>query len=537
MQLTIPSNVFKAVNPSADQGRYHDHFINIDRESVEEIQRYIEAADALGERKFARALNRIIDGRKGDVDAPVPSFEAFQAAVLDYLRTDNPEGQIYVRHRDGTLYPELVTDIHYTPEDRNGRPPKVTILTAYIGVNSDAYGDRRSLEEQRGSHIFYPGDVARRRPSATLQAQGIFRATSSLASDHATSVARFDSALAPLFGKTLITTGSALTHGGRNREHEAGAWAGRKVIHDVANDEHPRRDAAVDSILSDDDDGQLQVPFHPVLRVFDLKTHEFYWMHGDQLQPHEYDKSLANKLILPDSHRDLLNILTTDLQAFVGDVIEGKSAGNVILCKGVPGVGKTLTAEVYAELTEKPLYAVHAGNLGTSASAIESELRTVFGRTQRWDCVLLLDEADVFVTRRGDNIEQNAIVAEFLRSMEYFTGLMFMTTNRPDSIDDAILSRCAAVIGYQPPNQTDAARIWRVMAANFAATDRLPEHLIQQLVVAFDGITARDVKMLLRLALRVSLAHKEPLTLDLFRRCAMFRALPESVTFDHGVKA
>ena len=233
--------------------------------------------------------------------------------------------------------------------------------------------------------------------------------------------------------------------------------------------------------------------------------------------------------MLPASHRDLLNILTTDLDAFIGDVIEGKSAGNIILCKGVPGVGKTLTAEVYSELIEKPLYSVHAGNLGTTAESIAKELRVIFDRVTRWNCVLLLDEADVFVTQRGDNIEQNAIVAEFLRTMEYFGGLMFMTTNRPDSIDDAILSRCAAVIGYEPPTPDDAARIWRVMAANFGADQRLSESVLKKLVSTFDGITARDIKMLLRLALRVSTAHKEPLTVDLFRRCAMFRALPSNI--------
>ena len=32
------------------------------------------------------------------------------------------------------------------------------------------------------------------------------------------------------------------------------------------------------------------------------------------------------------------------------------------------------------------------------------------------------DEADVFVVRRGGNLEQNAIVAVFLRTLEYFDG-------------------------------------------------------------------------------------------------------------------
>lgn len=266
-----------------------------------------------------------------------------------------------------------------------------------------------------------------------------------------------------------------------------------------------------------------RVPVHPVVKVFDLKSHEFFWVHSDNMTPYEYDKSLREKLILPPTHRDLLDVLTSDLGAFVNDFIEGKSAGNVILCKGIPGVGKTLTAEVYAELIDRPLYAIHSGSLGTTAEDIEKNLQVIFKRGKRWDCVLLLDEADVFVVQRGNNIQQNAIVAEFLRTLEYFDGLLFMTTNRPNDIDEAIISRCAAIIDYAPPSSEDAAAIWRVMATQYAAD--LPDQLIDELVTLFPEIAPRDIKMLFRLALRVAAAHKEPLSLSTFRRCAMFRAI------------
>lgn len=241
------------------------------------------------------------------------------------------------------------------------------------------------------------------------------------------------------------------------------------------------------------------------------------------MTPYVYDKSLRNKLVLPDTHKDLLNVLTTDLSAFVNDFIEGKSAGNVILCKGIPGVGKTLTAEVYAELIARPLYTIRSGSLGADAESIADNLNEIFQRAQRWNCVLLLDEADVFVAQRTNDVQQNAIVAEFLRALEYFDGLMFMTTNRPNDIDEAIISRCAAIIDYATPSPTDAAAIWLVMAEQFNV--KLSAGLIGELVTLFPAIAPRDIKMLLRLALRVSMTHKQPLALDTFRRCAMFRAI------------
>src|SRR3546814_2642760 len=57
-------------------------------------------------------------------------------------------------------------------------------------------------------------------------------------------------------------------------------------------------------------------------------------------------------------------------------------------------------------------------------------------------CSSDLDEADVYIRCRDNDLEHNAIVAEFLRTLEYFNGLLFMTTNRINDVDDAILSRC-----------------------------------------------------------------------------------------------
>ena len=118
---------------------------------------------------------------------------------------------------------------------------------------------------------------------------------------------------------------------------------------------------------------------------------------------------------------------------------------------------------------------------------------------------------------------QNAVCAVLLRVLEYHAGLVFMTSNRGRNIDDAFLSRCAAIIEYPLASPDDARRIWNVLATHFGA--QLPPALVDELVDLFPRIAPRDIKMLLRLALRVSAATREPLTLDIFRRSAMFRAI------------
>ncbi|EHL00114.1 hypothetical protein M7I_3991 [Glarea lozoyensis 74030] len=44
--------------------------------------------------------------------------------------------------------------------------------------------------------------------------------------------------------------------------------------------------------------------------------------------------------------------------------------------------------------------------------------------------------------------------------MEYFQGLLFLTTNRIGQIDDAFLSRVHVVIGYAPLDEPKRKRIW-----------------------------------------------------------------------------
>ena len=129
----------------------------------------------------------------------------------------------------------------------------------------------------------------------------------------------------------------------------------------------------------------------------------------------------------------------------------------------------------------------------------------------------------MFLAQRGQSLEQNAIVAEFLVALERVESLIFLTTNRPHDIDDAILPRCVAVIDYVVPGPEDAARIWRVMAEQYQT--KLSDALVTDLVALFPTIPPRDIKMLLRLVLRMGKHRGEELSIELFRQCAMFRAI------------
>ncbi|EPS31085.1 hypothetical protein PDE_06039 [Penicillium oxalicum 114-2] len=119
------------------------------------------------------------------------------------------------------------------------------------------------------------------------------------------------------------------------------------------------------------------------------------------------------------------------------DIVEDKGKGLVVLLTGSPGVVKTLTAEAVAEVTERPLYVVATGELGTDADTVDERLGVILDITRRWGCVLLIDEADVFLASRGNDLARDALVSVFLRRLEYFRGVAILTTNRSSEIDSA----------------------------------------------------------------------------------------------------
>jgi DNA replication protein DnaC len=145
------------------------------------------------------------------------------------------------------------------------------------------------------------------------------------------------------------------------------------------------------------------------------------------------------------------------------DVVANKGAASIFLLHGPPGCGKTLTAEAIAELLKKPLYVVTAGDLGITASEVEKRLGSVLDLCQTWDALVLIDEADVFLeARNSTEIERNALVCVMLRLLEYYSGCLFLSSNRSaGSIDAAIASRITVMLGYPPLDEAGRSKVWR----------------------------------------------------------------------------
>ncbi|KAK5625849.1 hypothetical protein RRF57_001565 [Xylaria bambusicola] len=171
-------------------------------------------------------------------------------------------------------------------------------------------------------------------------------------------------------------------------------------------------------------------------------------------------------LVIDESTKELIQaVVTNQLQAEDhADMIRGKGNGLFILLHGGPGTGKTLTAERYlsvAEIARKPLYRVTCGDISTKAEEVEKYLEVVLLLGQTWGCVVLLDEADVFLEQRSlSNLERNALVSVFLRVLEYYDGILILTSNRVGTFDEAFRSRIQLTLRYENLSQIQRHKIW-----------------------------------------------------------------------------
>lgn len=265
----------------------------------------------------------------------------------------------------------------------------------------------------------------------------------------------------------------------------------------------------------------IEIPVHPYIVCFDLTRHKRLRIHIGNLEPYKFNPSIRDSLVLPKENSRLIDTLLIEKPSSFKDVIHGKTGGVLILSQGPPGCGKTLTAEVYSEAMGKALYTVQCSQLGIEPEELETELLKSFARARRWSAIMLLDEADVYVHQRGNDLVQNAIVGVFLRTLEYFGGVLFLTTNRGDLVDDAILSRCTARIPYRVPSHADQFRIWQILAAANGIT--LDQSMVEDIVSEHPGLSGRDVKNLLKLATMVAHAEDKPITADLITHVKQFK--------------
>ncbi|KAI9665888.1 MAG: hypothetical protein M1821_003823 [Bathelium mastoideum] len=198
---------------------------------------------------------------------------------------------------------------------------------------------------------------------------------------------------------------------------------------------------------------------------------------GKELQLEEDAKTLISKAVRAHetAKRREQDGTTKGLQDFAPE----KGKGLVIMLHGEPGVGKTLTAESVAQLTGKPLLSVGVADIGIEDQKVEMNLQKVFALAGIWEAVLLFNEADVFLEARGEgdnDLRRNAMVSVLLRVLEYYEGILILTTNRLRSLDIAVQSRIHIAVRFDKLSPPQKVRIFRSFLDQLAGKDLVEEY-------------------------------------------------------------
>jgi SpoVK/Ycf46/Vps4 family AAA+-type ATPase len=202
---------------------------------------------------------------------------------------------------------------------------------------------------------------------------------------------------------------------------------------------------------------------------YDFIEKEWVRLYVSNIKPIKWNKQPYEDLVLPEATKHLVKALVTIRASSIKkkgehtgfDIISGKGNGLIMLFHGSPGTGKTLTAESVAEIAEMPLYPITCGDIGTEPDEVEKYLRLVFQLGKRWNCVLLLDEADVFLEERSlTDLQRNSLVSVFLRMIEYYEGILILTSNRVGTFDDAFRSRIHIALHYEDLKPRSRKQIW-----------------------------------------------------------------------------
>jgi len=248
---------------------------------------------------------------------------------------------------------------------------------------------------------------------------------------------------------------------------------------------------------------------YPFLAVYDLSRHHMWGeCSPEYLSEIEYNDDCFDMLKISNSInynnsdmevKDVIkNLISNKEKVDFRDIVYGKNTGMVFLLHGPSGVGKTLLAQVTAETLHMPLYYLTAGDLGESVVSVENSLKNKLDLVKRWNAVMLIDEADVYLEKRVDNsnIQRNAIVSVFLRLLESHDGIVFLTSNRMESIDDAFISRISLIVPFKDLDVDDRVEIWKSQIQQ----SQMNIHKDGILILAEYNLNGRQIKNIIKLA-------------------------------------
>lgn len=133
---------------------------------------------------------------------------------------------------------------------------------------------------------------------------------------------------------------------------------------------------------------------------------------------------------------------------------------------GPSGTGKTLTATLLGKEFNRPVYRIDLSQVVSKyIGETEQNLEKIFNLAEHKEWILLFDEADALFgkrtsTKSSNDRYANQEVSYLLQRVERFNGLVILTSNFKNNIDDAFLRRFNSIIKFSKPTLEERIKLW-----------------------------------------------------------------------------
>eukprot|EP00039_Didymoeca_costata_P020872 m.342705 g.342705 ORF g.342705 m.342705 type:complete len:1072 (-) comp21748_c0_seq1:59-3274(-) len=179
-------------------------------------------------------------------------------------------------------------------------------------------------------------------------------------------------------------------------------------------------------------------------------------------------------VILPKDKKKKIMDTVTSFQAFKSyqkaqtlskenskDTPTKTGLGLVFLFSGPSGTGKTLTVNAIAASLKKRVLLVNFNamvdsNRGSNGGAA---VQSIFREGSMHDAVVFFDECESLFAQRGRGSGGSAL-NDLLTEIERHEGLIFLATNRPFDLDEAMHRRITASFEFRAPHFIERKSIW-----------------------------------------------------------------------------
>jgi hypothetical protein len=140
--------------------------------------------------------------------------------------------------------------------------------------------------------------------------------------------------------------------------------------------------------------------------------------------------------------------------------------GLVVLFAGPPGTGKTMAADVLANVLGLDLYRIDLSTVVSKyIGETEKNLASIFAEARTSNAILFFDEADALFGKRtqvrdAHDRYANVEISYLLQQVEEHDGVVILATNLRKNLDEAFVRRLHATVDFPVPGEAERRRIW-----------------------------------------------------------------------------